>query len=83
MEAAATRGSMRRRVAYVTASASFARQARRRMTWRLVRRTVAPAAGAMGLGTNRQRTTPSKGWKPAKKPDLMTHERSRRGKRSS
>ncbi|MEH3104897.1 MAG: UvrB/UvrC motif-containing protein [Sphingomonas phyllosphaerae] len=32
--------------------------------------------GAMGLGTSRQQVVPPKGWKPPRKPDLMT-----RGKR--
>ncbi len=37
--------------------------------------------GAMGLGTSRQSVSPPKGWKPPKKPDLMTSGHSkRRGK---
>jgi hypothetical protein len=32
--------------------------------------------GAMGLGTSRQQVVPPEGWKPPRKPDLMT-----RGKR--
>ena len=34
--------------------------------------------GAMGLGTSRQSVSPPKGWKPPKKPDLMTKGHSRR-----
>lgn len=33
--------------------------------------------GRMGLGTSQQRVTPPKGWKPPKKPDPMTRNRSR------
>lgn len=33
--------------------------------------------GAMGLGTSRQHVTPPPGWKPPKKPDLMTTGRKR------
>jgi hypothetical protein len=33
--------------------------------------------GKMGLGTSQQRVTPPKGWKPPKKPDPMTRNRSR------
>lgn len=40
----------------------------------LVRQTP----GAMGLGTNRQRTSAPPGWTPPKKPDPMTKGRSRR-----
>ncbi|WP_404337951.1 UvrB/UvrC motif-containing protein [Sphingomonas sp. MMS12-HWE2-04] len=36
--------------------------------------------GAMGIGTSQQRVTPPPGWKPPKKPDLMTRGTSRRGK---
>jgi hypothetical protein len=33
--------------------------------------------GRMGLGTSQQRVTPPKGWKPPRKPDPMTKNRSR------
>lgn len=36
--------------------------------------------GAMGIGTNRQRVTPSPGWKPPPKPDPMVRGTNRRGK---
>lgn len=38
---------------------------------------VRQKAGAMGLGTSRQRVTPPPGWTPPKKPDPMTAGRSR------
>lgn len=34
--------------------------------------------GRMGLGTSQQEVTPPDGWKPPRKPDLMTRGRSRR-----
>lgn len=34
--------------------------------------------GAMGLGTSRQRQVPPSGWKPPRKPDLMTSRRKRK-----
>ncbi|HEX4694094.1 UvrB/UvrC motif-containing protein [Sphingomonas sp.] len=34
--------------------------------------------GKMGLGTSQQRMTPPKGWKPPRKPDLMTGGRGKR-----
>jgi hypothetical protein len=34
--------------------------------------------GAMGLGTSRQRPVPPSGWKPPRKPDLMTSRRKRK-----
>ena len=38
--------------------------------------------GAMGLGTSQQRMTTPPGWKPPRKPDLLTSGRTpRRGKR--
>jgi hypothetical protein len=33
--------------------------------------------GRMGLGTSQQRVTPPNGWKPPRKPDPMTKNRSR------
>ena len=36
--------------------------------------------GAMGLGTNQQRSTPPAGWKPPPRPDPMTSGRTPRGK---
>ncbi len=36
--------------------------------------------GAMGLGSSQQRVTPPPGWKPPPKPDLMTANRTTRGK---
>jgi hypothetical protein len=37
--------------------------------------------GRMGLGTSQQQVTPPEGWKPPRKPDLMTSGRSRRRSR--
>jgi len=34
--------------------------------------------GKMGLGTSQQRMTPPRGWKPPKKPDLMTKGKGKR-----
>jgi len=39
--------------------------------------------GAMGLGSSQQRVSPSSGWKPPPKPDLMTSGRSHRSKKRS
>jgi hypothetical protein len=36
--------------------------------------------GAMGIGTSQQRVTPPAGWKPPRKPDLMTKGRGRERK---
>ena len=37
--------------------------------------------GAMGLGTSQQRMAPPPGWTPPVKPDLMTSNRTRRGRK--
>ena len=39
---------------------------------------VRQRSGAMGLGTNRQRPAPPPGWKPPRKPDLMTSGKKRK-----
>jgi len=37
--------------------------------------------GAMGLGTSQQRMTPPAGWTPPTKPDLMTSNRTTKGRK--